>query len=175
MSTNGRQPFVALRPCGHVLRERVVSEAVSEASGRGGEQGEGGGSIKKSCPVCNAAVSATVRMLPPAEAAEALRVELRRAREQQRKAPKRKLTPQGATGLDPRNVGGALSSQPHLPRPAPPPSRAPSRAPSRTSRQNQSECQSKESFMKAVKVRLRLMRTHSELVKMSRPHCNSEY
>ena len=121
MSTNGRQPFVALRPCGHVLRERVVSEAVSEASGRGGEQGEGGGSIKKSCPVCNAAVSATVRMLPPAEAAEALRVELRRAREQQRKAPKRKLTPQGATGLDPRNVAGALSSQPHLPRPAPPP------------------------------------------------------
>ena len=114
MSTNGRQPFVALRPCGHVLRERVVSEAVSEASGRGGEQGEGGGSIKKSCPVCNAAVSATVRMLPPAEAAEALRVELRRAREQQRKAPKRKLTPQGATGLDPRNVAGALSSQPHL-------------------------------------------------------------
>ena len=121
MSTNGRQPFVALRPCGHVLRERVVSEAVSEASGRGGEQGEGGGSIKKSCPVCNAAVSATVRMLPPAEAAEALRVELRRAREQQRKAPKRKLTPQGATGLDPRNVGGALSSQPHLPPPRPPP------------------------------------------------------
>ena len=132
MSTNGRQPFVALRPCGHVLRERVVSEAVSEASGRGGEQGEGGGggggergggggSIKKSCPVCNAAVSATVRMLPPAEAAEALRVELRRAREQQRKAPKRKLTPQGATGLDPRNVAGALSSQPHLPPPPPPP------------------------------------------------------
>ena len=62
--TNGRHGFVALRPCGHVLRDRAWREA-------------GGGGA---CPVCSAAVGAAVALFPDADTVAKLRAELETAR-----------------------------------------------------------------------------------------------
>lgn len=79
-STDGAHAFVALRPCGHVMRENTVRELTSRR--RGGSSGasscmaptDGISTIfggEWSCPVCSAPVEVCVR-LHPDQATQAL-------------------------------------------------------------------------------------------------------
>ncbi|KAL1524973.1 hypothetical protein AB1Y20_019849 [Prymnesium parvum] len=101
VETNGQHPFVALRPCGHVMREQVAREcarAVKEAPhGRVGAS-DGVSTIEGArwgCPVCSMPVEVTVRLFPPAAEAEAVRKSLKKQRDEkaarQQKKQKRKL------------------------------------------------------------------------------------
>ena len=76
--TNGQHPFIALRPCGHVLRERVATECARGCGSRGVSDGvstiEG---ARWNCPVCSAPVEVSVRLFPAAANVEKVRAGLR--------------------------------------------------------------------------------------------------
>jgi len=85
VETNGRYPFGALRPCGHVVSWRVATElAKLRRGGGGGGSGETrvsdgissvcGGAWE--CPVCMAPVEVLVHLAPPAEDVEKCRATL---------------------------------------------------------------------------------------------------
>lgn len=117
VSTNGQHAFVALRPCGHVLRERVALEL---AKGAGGEVGpsDGVSTIERAqycCPICSAPVEVRVRLFPDAAAAEKLRATLcteRAERTARKSEKKRKRAAEGGAGGsgDSGNAGGSGSA-----------------------------------------------------------------
>ena len=92
-STDGAHPFVALRPCGHVMRERLARELASGSHGNGATGGaraavdaacgcaQAGSSSSRtsstdgittmhsgrwSCPICSEPVEVDVRLYPDA-------------------------------------------------------------------------------------------------------------
>lgn len=99
ISTNGQHAFVALRPCGHVIRERLALElskmggpkpaAAAGAStiGDGVSRIQGG---MWACPACNAAVEVTVKLLPPAADCSRLRESLKAEREARRERKRKR-------------------------------------------------------------------------------------
>lgn len=125
VSTNGQHAFVALRPCGHVLRERVANEcsvhgsvherrraapaATSAVAGAASSSSDGssrasdgistieGGSWE--CPVCAAPVEVMVKLVPEAHVVDKVRLALSAEREarRRRKAAKRKRQAEDAT------------------------------------------------------------------------------
>lgn len=107
VSTNGQHSFVALRPCGHVMRERVATELArtkqpaassSTSSLRDGVSTIQGGAW--SCPVCADAVEVSVRLFPEADVVSRLRLAFKgeRERKRQRKAGKRKSRDESMDG-----------------------------------------------------------------------------
>jgi hypothetical protein len=73
--------FVALRPCGHVLRGAVAKEIARSGAKAGAAW---------ACPVCSEVVETSVELFPAAEAVERRRRELREARAAREERKKRK-------------------------------------------------------------------------------------
>jgi hypothetical protein len=108
VTTNGQHAFVALRPCGHVLRERVALELARAAAGETGPS-DGISTIERqryTCPVCSAPVEVRVRLLPGAAETEKLRATLS-AERAARQAKKKRKRAAGAAG---ESSGAAASS-----------------------------------------------------------------
>ena len=120
-STNGSSgAFVALRPCGHVLRERVAVEcassaarptsaaSVSSASMDDGISAVQGG--RWDCPCCGAPCEVLVRLVPAPHIAERVRLALHVERDARRvrKAEKRKRGESMEV-----TAGGAEAATPH--------------------------------------------------------------
>lgn len=99
VTTNGQHAFVALRPCGHVMRERVAAELFAElvpgskarvgASSSAGSA-SGGAPSDRRCPVCSEAVDAIVGLFPQGDEAAARHAAVAAAREERRSARKRR-------------------------------------------------------------------------------------
>lgn len=83
VETNGHHPFVALRPCGHVMHQRVAKEcarAGSSASDRADTLTDGISTIERArwnCPVCSLPVEVSVRLFPASSDAERVRMTLK--------------------------------------------------------------------------------------------------
>ena len=111
VTTNGQHHFAALRPCGHVLRERVVLELAKGGSGAS----DGISTIESAryaCPVCSAPVEVRVRLLSGADDTERMRETLRREREERkaRKAEKKGKRKRAETteGAGPSSSSGGV-------------------------------------------------------------------
>mmetsp|Transcript_45242 Transcript_45242/g.102137 ORF Transcript_45242/g.102137 Transcript_45242/m.102137 type:complete len:273 (-) Transcript_45242:147-965(-) len=126
--TNGQHPFVALRPCGHVLRERVSSECSRAAkieplpasSGSGSSDADATPRTHKAisdgistihggawgCPVCTAPVEVSVRLFPDQADVERVQRGLAAARGA-RAAKKRKRAAGEAETATAATEGGA--------------------------------------------------------------------
>mmetsp|Transcript_3641 Transcript_3641/g.7721 ORF Transcript_3641/g.7721 Transcript_3641/m.7721 type:complete len:373 (+) Transcript_3641:790-1908(+) len=123
VDSNGTHPFVALRPCGHVIRHAVAAEISrglrSLAPGLR-DQGPSGkahlsdgiSSIEAAawgCPVCSSAVEVLTRLLPEEAAVDKVRATLR-AERMAGLARKRKRLTQGGAQPAAFTSQGALSA-----------------------------------------------------------------
>ena len=114
-SANGQFRFVALRPCGHVMRERVVLEVArrgggSSSGGAGSSSSNGAAAASRrvsdgistieggewACPVCSQAVEVSVLLNASPEVVESVRATLRAERDAKAEKKSKKRARQSA-------------------------------------------------------------------------------
>ena len=115
VSTNGQHHFCALRPCGHVVRERVALELSKAAGAKSSAPSDGISSIEGAaygCPVCAAPVEVRVRLLAAAAETEKVRETLRAERDARhaKKAERKRKRSGDAGGSSSAAAAGAAAS-----------------------------------------------------------------
>lgn len=119
VTTNGQHSFCCLRPCGHVVRERVALEiarsgaAAETSSSSAGPASDGISTIEGArwaCPSCSTPVEVRVRLLPAAEEVRKVRDTLRAAADERRARKAERKERKRARDDESGGAGGAAAA-----------------------------------------------------------------